>query len=277
MFISVASYKKGMGQTITTINLAAIFNYLTKQKSLIIDENKVYKDIEYYLSDSHFTKGLDEYINLKRCGRFKSENDLFSCTKKINKSIDIMTANQCLDINQNDIAELKTYSSKAYKSVFVDTIASKYVRDNMFIKESDLTILLINQEKKIIDEMIEDKFFIDKKDKVVFIINRYIDEFDGVKAVYTENDIKMDLKKAGYNEERVFRLDFDMNIANESNDMTILNYIFNKKNYKSKYYKQLNDIAHYILNNIFNENIEKEEEKNQNLILKILWGKGDTA
>ena len=69
MIITVTAPKKGLGQTTTTINLAATILKMTSEikidsKILIIDINKYCRDIEYYLSNTVVTRGLDDFFSL---------------------------------------------------------------------------------------------------------------------------------------------------------------------------------------------------------------------
>jgi cellulose biosynthesis protein BcsQ len=69
MLITVTAPKKGLGQTTTAINIAAMIAKYFKidnkeEKVILLDINKYCKDIEYYLSDTSATRGLDDFYSL---------------------------------------------------------------------------------------------------------------------------------------------------------------------------------------------------------------------
>ena len=64
MLISVTAPRKGMGQTLTSINIAAALTQILKEKVLLIDINKYCSDVENYLSNKVITKSLDDFICL---------------------------------------------------------------------------------------------------------------------------------------------------------------------------------------------------------------------
>ncbi|MCG8539741.1 MAG: AAA family ATPase [Clostridia bacterium] len=256
MIISVTSLKKGMGQTVSAINLAAMISKIIENKTLIVDINKYYHDIAYYLSNSNFTKGLDEFINLKRTDMIDEEIFL-SCVKKVNKNIDIMTSNDCFEIESNDVKALKTYLKKLYPITVIDTISSMNKITDNFLNISDVIVVIINQEKKMVKELERSNKLEKYKDKLIFVINRYIESIDNKMMLYKDLDIEKDIKRAGFNENRIFKLDFDIGLMNDCNDLSLLSYILG--NNDTNYLTELKGLSRYILTKYCGYHFEEEE------------------
>lgn len=258
MIISVTSPKKGMGQTVLTINLTAAMSKAINDKAAIIDINKYYSDIAYYLSNSSFTKGLDEFINLKRTDMLNEDN--FSrCFKRVNDYIHFMTSNDCFDMENGDIISLQKYLAKQYPITTVDTIASNNKISRNFFHISNAIIVTLNQDKKLIDKLVNFNGIYDYEDKIVFVINRYIETLGSNKIQYTDLDIEKDVRKAGFKNNRIFRLDFDTEIMNDCNDLSILNYVLSSK--ESKYLNQLKELSSFLLKQCGKYNIEDKSIK----------------
>lgn len=264
MIISVTSLKKGMGQTVTTVNLAAMMNKLIKDKTMIIDTNKYYYDIAYYLSNSNLTKGLDEFINLKRTDMLNEENFL-SCVKKINNNIHIMTSNDCFEIDDRDIDSLKTYLKKSYPMTIIDTISSLNKTTDYFMNISDVIVVVGNQERKMYIEKERFKKFDKFKDKLIFVINRYMESYDNRRILYTDFEIERDLKSLGFGDNKIFKLNFDIEIMNDCNDSSVLNYVLTNK--RTTYLDQLSKISKSILSHYGKYSFEEVVEKKKRGLL----------
>lgn len=264
MIISVTSLKKGMGQTVTAVNLAAMMSKLTKEKTMIIDTNRYYYDIAYYLSNSSLTKGLDEFINLKRTDMLNEKN-FRSCVKKIDNNIHIMTSNDCFEIDDGDVNSLKRYLKKYYPITVIDTISSLNKTTDYFMNISDVIVVVGNQERKMFIERERFKKFDKFKDKLVFVINRYMESYDNNRILYTDLEIEKDLKSSGFSDNKIFKLNFDIDIINDCNDSSVLNYVLTNKN--TTYIDQLNKISKSILGQYGKYNFEEVVEKKKRGLL----------
>lgn len=258
MIISVTSPKKGMGQTVFAINLTAMLCKIIDDKVAIIDINKYYRDIAYYLSNTNFTKGLDEFINLKRTNMLNEDN--FSrCFKRGNENIHFMNSNDCFDMEIGDVMSLQKYLYKEYPVTTIDTISSYNKTTDHFLNISDAIIVVLNQDRKIINELNNLNKFHQVQDKLLFVINRYIETFNNNKMQYTDLEIEKDIRKAGFKENKIFSLDFDIDIINECNDSSILNYVLSSK--ESDYLKQLKELSKFLLKQYSTYTVEEHESK----------------
>ncbi|MCG8498840.1 MAG: hypothetical protein MJB12_00320 [Firmicutes bacterium] len=243
MLISVTAPKKGMGQTITAINLGTMITKLIEEKILFVDINRHYKDIELYLSDTHITKGLDDFCSLYHSGLLSQEAFNF-CVKNIDDHIEIMGACECFEMNPEEVEVLTQYIKNSHNMAVIDTISGNHALSKAFFKQSDILVVVINQMKNLIDSLSQHHVYRQHHDKIIFVLNKYIDKMQGNQVTYSFDQIQRDLKRQGFNRP-VFTLDFDIELINECNDQAVLNFVM--ANSTSSYIKQLNDLAAYIL------------------------------
>lgn len=253
MLISITAPKKGLGQSVTAINIIAMLTKIICDKALLIDTNKYYKDISYYLSDSLFTKGLDDFKNLVEANMINDRLSFYSCTKKVNENIDIMASNESQEFDRNDIKNLVRYSNNYYPTTVIDTIAGNNLNSRYYFEESDVILVVLNQDQSAIYKMIEEKIYDPYKEKIIFVVNRYINKYGNEKVKYTLDNISKTLNKAKLNGNKVFKLNFEVELINECNDNTILNYILNNSNTNKYYISQIREITQYILENFSNK------------------------
>ena len=131
MIITVTAPKKGLGQTTTTINLAAGLVKLTSElkidsKILIIDINKYCKDIEYYLSNTVVSRGLDDFFSLYQ-SELLTDDSFKTCIKKINDNISIIGSNEYFEISDEAITELFKMADRMYDFVIIDSIGTSNI------------------------------------------------------------------------------------------------------------------------------------------------------
>jgi MinD-like ATPase involved in chromosome partitioning or flagellar assembly len=237
MIISVCSPRRGLGQTITCINIAETVSKLTQKRTLVIDTDKNFSDVEYYLGNTGVAKGLDDYCSLYR-SNLLSDGRFSICSKNVNEMIDIMSANRCYELSKDEIATLCKYIGNAYSNSLIDlaTTATGY------FEASDKIIVLLNQAAGTINRFLAlAQFFEPVKDRIVFVINNYTKKID-----YGKSRIKRDLKKAGFNNE-IFTLSFEPWLANDINKGNIFNYPVNGKRDQGSYFQEIENLACYIL------------------------------
>ncbi len=252
MLISITAPKKGLGQSVTAVNFTAILTQMINDKALLIDTNKYCKDISYYLSDSLFTKGLDDFKNLLDAEMLNDKLSFDSCVKHINKSIDMMDSNESFELSRDDIDKLISFTQRYYPITVVDTISGRNILSRYFFDKSDVIIVVLNQEHNSINRMVESKVFEPYKEKIVFVVNRYVESIRQTKIKYCISNILRDMKKGDFEPttaDNIFRLNYDPVFMNECNEKTILNYILNKANKEEDYVKQLEEVAEYVLTN----------------------------
>jgi MinD-like ATPase involved in chromosome partitioning or flagellar assembly len=269
LLISVTAPRKGMGQTITSINIAAAITKIINEKVILIDTNKHCGDVENYLSDTKITKGLDDFISMYNSNLLNS--DSFNACVKTAHKIDIMSANECLDLNSKAIKVLLEYSKIRYKTIIIDAISGKNPIGHMFFEQSDVVVVVLNQAKHLIDMICQTDLYKPYKGKLVFIVNRFIDKFEEKKINFSLANIMTQLTEAGLGD-RVFSLAYDMDVINECNDNAVLNYVLNNNSVAGKYAMQLLKIVDsLIIDNVVTR--KTHENKRKNNFLNIFGAK----
>lgn len=266
MLICVTAPKKGTGQTVTAINIAARMTQYIHGNVLLIDTNKFSKDIEQYLSDNEVTKGMDCLISLSQSGLL-TEESFKTCTKCITPQIDILISNECFELTERHIETVLYRAKENYEVIIVDTIAGNGETTKIFLDKSDIIFTLINQQKNVCNLANENKLYKSLKNKIVVIVNMYRDGLNN-----KIHDIKNSLKIGIHNTD-IFQMDYDENMINECNDSSILNYVLNTRQTKGEAHEQLDEIILHAMKKTGQKNLMKKEEKKQNLFSK-LFGKG---
>ena len=246
MFLTVTSPKKGLGQTITSINLAADYANVRDKAVNIIDMNRYCRDIEYFLSDTNVTKGLDDFLSLRYTGSLDTAS-FHNCIKKVNRNVHIMASNNYLDLSERDLELLLEYTEALFDLTIVDSIGGKHPTTSRLFEKSDWILVLLNQSKRVVDMIGENENYYEYKDKVVFILNKRIEEHKGRRVGYGLREIEADLKKQGFGESRLFPLDYDVEVLNECNDKSVLNFIFSRNPVHRPYQRQMKAIWNYLL------------------------------
>ena len=95
-------------------------------KILIIDINKYCRDIEYYLSNTVVTRGLDDFFSLWQ-SELLTDDSFNTCVKKINDNISIIGSNEYFEISEEAIAELFRMADRMYDFVIVDSIGTSNI------------------------------------------------------------------------------------------------------------------------------------------------------
>ncbi len=256
MLISVTAPNKGMGQSVTTINLAATISRLIGEKALIIDINKYCRDIAYYLSNSFCTKGLDDFKCLFEANMLNSKTTFNSCVKNVHESLDIMDSNESCNFTDVEINNLIGYTSMYYPVTFVDSIAGRNLFSKGFFDKSDAIIIVVNQATNTISKIFQDDFYSKNIHKTVFVVNKYISSYNNKKVRYNMKEIMKDLSRFKVMKERVFELSFDVNLMNDCNENAILSYLFNSSQDDNKHLEQLEEISKYLLENFGNIQVD---------------------
>ena len=273
MLISVTAPSKGLGQSVTTINLAVMTSKLIGDRSLIIDINKNCKDIVYYLSNSVCAKGLDDFKSLLQANMLSSKTLFNSCVKNVHESLDIMDSNESFDLTNNELKNLINYTKAYYPVTFVDTISGRNSFSKDFFNKSDVIIIIVNQTINSVSKILEDDFYEKYKDKVIFVVNQYMNSYNNKKIRYTIKEINKDLSKVKVKKERIFKLDFDVDLMNECNENGILNYLFSNSWKNNEYLNQLEKISQYLLTNFadmqFDELIALTKQQKRDIFASI--------
>ncbi len=239
MIISVISPRRGLGQTTTTINIAATISKLQRKHSVIIDTDTCFSDVEYYLSSTYVTKGLDDFCSLYRSNLI-SNADFSNFSSKIHEYINIMSANKCYVLSKEEIRELCSLARKHYSSVLIDTTTAT---KKDFIELSDWIVVLLNQSVSTIQRFMEfNQQLIPLKDRIVFVVNFYNES----SIKYRVLEIKKNLEAFGFLN-KVFILPFEPLLLNDANENSMLNFTVNNNINKSEYLERIADISKFML------------------------------
>lgn len=243
MIICVTSPRKRMGQTITAINLSAMIAKEIGKNTILIDLNQYCKDIEYYLSDTLITKGLDDFYSLYNTNLL-DRSSFRTCVKKVPENIDIMASNGCFEMDSQGIRVLLGYTENLYPVSVIDSASRDNITPEVLFENSTVILVVINQVKNIVQQINNGSYKRYKK-KIVFVVNRYMEKTEGIRINYRLEDIEHDLREAGY-ENSIFRLDYDPEIINECNDHSVLNSVLNKSAARN-YAAQVESLAIHML------------------------------
>lgn len=246
MLVSVTAPKKGLGQSVTAINLGAALVQSLEKKALLIDLNRYCRDLSFYLSDAPWTRGLDEYKNMKEGGVPWQEGDFHKCTKRINPFLDMMAANQCLEISCEDLRELFSYTKDHYGITIVDTIGGNHPLTQETNQQADLVVVVLSQELRVLDLIKEYQLYQGIKEKVIFVVNRWIEFYQGERIKVDLRVIGKEIRKMGFGESKILTLPFDPRLWNECNDSTLLNFVFTKEETSDRYYQGLNHLVTHL-------------------------------
>ncbi len=263
MLITVTAPKKGLGQTVTAINLAAVNNILKGESSIIIDTNKYCRDIEYFLSDSAMTKGLDDFISL--CNSNLLDKQSFTaCTKRVHEGIDIMASNDCLELDEDIIGNLVGFTKDMYNLTVIDSNSNSNPTAKLLFNQSDVVVVVLNQFKHVAEMAANNILYREYASKIVFVMNKHIEKYSERKIRYTCRDVEFSLKEAGFPESKVFPLAYDADIVNECNDHSVLNFLFTHGIRHRLYNRQLSRLMEHICSRCGSENNATEgKPKNQ--------------
>ncbi|MBN4050997.1 MAG: hypothetical protein COA82_04570 [Alkaliphilus sp.] len=263
MFIAVTSPKKGLGQTVSSINLAANITAITQEKCLLIDFNHKYRDVARYLSASAVNKGIDDFKNLYDIG-LNNESDLFKkCTKRVHEKIDIMTANICSQIDRDDIERLVDLSKREYSFIIADTTAGEGEMTKIILERADVIVVILSQDINIVKLSTANSKHSEQIRKNIYIVNKYIKEINRQKVGMCFDKVQRLLKQKGVKRENVFKLDFDASLLNECNESALLNYTFCSSE-ETVNSLQNREIVEHILSSYANYSFDKENNKRRN-------------
>lgn len=255
MIITVTAPKKGLGQTTTTINLAATILKMTSEvkidsKILIIDINKYCRDIEYYLSNTVVTRGLDDFFSLWQ-SELLTDDSFNTCVKKINENISIIGSNEYFEISDEAITELFRMADRMYDFVIVDSIGTSNISgiQKTIFELSDKIIVTLNQTKSVTQIIRNKNIYRNEMNKIMYVMNKNMDVTETGVMNYGCEVIREELDSLGISSP-MYPLNFDVEIMNEGNYGSILSYVLGDKANKNEYNKQMRSLVKDILKNI---------------------------
>lgn len=252
MIITVTAPKKGLGQTTTAINLAAGLLKVTNElkfnsKILIIDINKYVKDIEYYLSNTAVSRGLDDFFSLYQ-SELLNEESFKTCVKRINENISIIGSNEYFEITDEAMDTLLKIADKEYDFVVIDSIGTSNINgiQKLLFDRAEKIVVTLNQTKSVTTIIRNKNIYRNEMNKVVYALNRNMDVTDTGVMNYGHDVIREELDSLGISSP-LYPLNFDVEIMNESNYGSILSFVLGDKTNKNEYNKQLRALVKDLL------------------------------
>ena len=235
--IGIFSIRKGVGQTTTGLNICGMISKMyPEEKALYIDTNTIYKDVETYLTDTTIVPGIDEFNMYNDSDNLTIETFQKRCTKDTAYNISLMAGPTQSIFNASTLNNLFPYVDEAFDVAVLESNSFTYepvIRDGV-----DKRICILTPNMKSIEEL---KEWLIKHDKeqYIFVFDKYMERFGRVKNNLTKQSIYNMMKALNIDEDNVFILPFDMELENEANNHSILNYIHSHHNRKSAYIKEL--------------------------------------
>jgi len=276
MIISVTAPKKGLGQSVTVINLGAALVQRLEKRTLLIDLNHHCLDLSHYLSDVSWTKGLDEYVNMREGGIPWREGEFRKCVKGINPLMDMMAANRCLALSPEDLGDLLEHTKSLYGITLVDTIGGSHALTQEINKRADIVVVLLSQEARVLNLIREYGMYQGIKEKVVFVVNRWMEAYHEERVRFDLRTLGKAIRKMGFGDHRIFPLPFDPKLLNECNESTLLYFGFSQECHNNAYHSALNHIVNHLIGLGVFEATENNlqgisaKEPDRNPLLKLL-------
>lgn len=270
MIIGVTAPKKGLGQTVTTVNLSARIASLINHKVLMIDMNQYCIDIANYLSDTNWTRGLDEFKNLLDCGLLQDGDNLKKSIKPVHPLLDMMTSNHCFELSALDLVRLGELVEGNYPITLFDTVAGNQEITKELVNKATVTVVVLNQEARVIEMIHKYKLYQEQASRIVFVVNRLVEEIQGQKVEYDLKKMKRELKEIGFKHNEVFALPFDINLWNECNERTLLGYSFPPRGHGVPYHRELEVLTKHLLTQYGNYSFETNSIKKDGIMKRKL-------
>lgn len=252
MIITVTAPKKGLGQTTTAINLAAGILKVTAElkmnsRILIIDINKYVKDIEYYLSNTTVSRGLDDFFSLYQ-SELINEDSFKTCVKKINDNISIIGSNEYFEITDEAMETLLKMADQLYDFVIIDSIGTSNITgiQKLLFDRADKIVVTLNQTKSVTTIIRNKNIYRNEMNKVFYALNRNIDILNTSVMNYSSEVIREELDSIGISSP-LYPLNFDIEIMNEGNYGSVLSFVLGDKGNKTEYNKQLRTLVKDLL------------------------------
>lgn len=243
--IGIFSVRKGVGQTTTGLNICGMISKLNPDKeTLYIDTNTIYKDVETYLTDTTIIPGIDEFDMYESSANLKNEEFKSRCTKDTDYNISLMAGAVQATFDTELLNKLFPYVDASFDFAVLESNSFKH--EAIIKDKTDVQICVLTPNVKSIDELGK---WLDEhtNQRYIFVFDKYMEKFGRVRNNLTPQRIKDRMNDLGVPEEDVFILPFDMELENEANSHSILNYINSHHNRKNPYLKEMTKLIKRIV------------------------------
>lgn len=245
MIIAVIAPRHGLGQTVTTINLSAMLSEQMQEKVLIVDTNRYCRDVDYYLSGTNITKGMDELCSLLASGLLTSKS-FKTCINKVDDRIHFISSNEMLEARSNEWKSLIQYAQMEYPFCVFDLSHSIGLMDEILLDAADVVLLVASDSKYVIEKITCRNGYRRLSDKLLIAVNRIITRYDNRNVLYGFDSASREIREAGLICP-VFPLAYDLDLKNESDTKSLLNYVSSGSYSTNLYFRQLAELSTYIL------------------------------
>lgn len=232
MIITIASPRKGQGQTTTVINIAVALTGITEKKVLIVDLNCGYSDVNTYLTSKILPKSLDDFLINARAHNL-NPNSIIDCSHRINRLLSFVAPATCYDMTDSEIDLFLEYAQKQFEFVLLDTPSGLNSQAIKWVKRADANGIVITQMKDVIAYLARKKRDIPYGNSF-FIINKYQKKIKyGFREIEKEleNLTPFDVGVSEFENQYVFQIPYDDDIPNHINRKTLLSCMLKESDY----------------------------------------------
>lgn len=245
MIIAVIAPRHSLGQTVTAINLSAMLSEQIQEKVLIVDTNRYCRDIAYYLSRTNITKGLDELCSLSFSGLLTSIS-FKTCINKPDENIHFISSNEILEAGSTEWKSLIKYAEMEYPFGVFDLSHSIGLMDEILLDAADVVLLVASDSKYVIERITCHNEYKRLSGKLLIVVNRVIAHYDNRKVLYSFDSASKEIREAGLTCP-VFPLAYDLDLKNECDTKSLLNYVSSGSYSTNLYFRQLAALSSHIL------------------------------
>jgi len=238
--IGLTAPRHNYGQTVSSVNIASSISSSRKTRVLLIDTNRTVRDLEKYLDNREKASGMDEFINLYDNGMWRDEL-LSHCIIETKFGLDFMPSSISSDLEDNHLFALISSASKFYNFVFIDVDHGLHQK---VLPKCDLVIMLMAQSLIPFEEINRKPEFASLTERMIFVVNRYIEKYNGVRIGLSLGDIKRYLKKTIFSNSNLLALHYDGQMVNACNKNMLLH--FTHGTMSSVYRKDMNALLEVI-------------------------------
>lgn len=238
MLISVTAPRKGMGQTLTAVQLAAALTKYTDGNVLLLDLNHGCGDLQYYTWGEEIPKGVDDFYGLWKSGLI-SERLTRSCIREAVPRLHVIGPPRCYTADREMIEALFTAIRDMYSVILVDTSIDVKGMTPM-LQQSDAVIMVVQPTHTAI-KSVEKSLLPGCNQRILPVVNR----FQRYVSCSMEETKHM-LEAAGISGQ-VFCLDQDDSLLKECNAPPVVNYALYPPNRHRTYVCQIHKLAREVL------------------------------
>jgi len=223
LIIALTAPRRNFGQTVTAVNVASMIAIEKKQVVLVIDTNRNERDMEKYLDNRSISSGLDEFINLLEADLL-TERNFKECIVHTKFNIDFMPSCLLNELDENHIKALIETATHFYEYIVFDV---DHHLNEVILPSVDVVMMMMAQAFISFEQVEKLKNFYPYKEKLLFVVNRYIDKINGVNVKLNIKNLEKYMRAGHYANVPILPLAYDGALINECNNNMLLNFTHN--------------------------------------------------